>query len=172
MMRSIREENDGDFAAIRQINVQAFGGFEEADIVDKLRDAGSSVLSLVACHNDDVVGHIQFSPVVIEHGGGATEGVGLGPMAVLPDFQRRGFGSALVEAGIEALIDRSYPFVVVLGHPDYYPRFDFEPASGHEISCQWPGIPDAAFMVRILDEEVMRNVHGQARYVEVFDGPE
>jgi putative acetyltransferase len=168
MMRSIREENDGDFAAIREVNVQAFGGFEEADIVDKLRDSGGSVLSLVACHNDAVVGHIQFSPVVIEHEGGAIEGIGLGPMAVLPDYQRKGFGSALVEAGIKALIDRSYPFVIVLGHPDYYPRFGFEPASGHAISYQWPGIPDGVFMVRILDEGVMRNVHGQARYLEAF----
>jgi putative acetyltransferase len=172
MMRSIREENDRDFAAIRQVNVRAFGGLEEADIVDKLRDSGSGVLSLVACHNDDVVGHIQFSPVVIEYEGAVIEGVGLGPMAVLPDYQYKGFGSALVEAGIEALIDRSYPFVVVLGHPEYYPRFGFAPASGRAISCQWPGIPDEAFMVRILDEEFMRNVHGPARYLEVFDAAE
>ena len=168
MMRSIREEQDKDFATIREVNVQAFAGFEEADIVDKLRDSGGSVLSLVASHNDDVVGHIQFSPVLIEHEGAVIEGVGLGPMAVLPDHQRRGFGSDLVEAGIKAMRDRSYPFVIVLGHPNYYPRFGFELASAHGISCQWPDVPDEAFMVLILDEGGMRNVRGEARYPEVF----
>lgn len=136
MMRSIREEQGKDFAAIREVNIQAFAGSEEADIVDMLRDRGGSVLSLVACHNDDVVGHIQFSPVRIEHEGGVIEGVGLGPMAVLPDHQRSGFGSDLVEAGITAMGDRSYPFDIVLGHPNHYPRFGFKPASEHGITCR------------------------------------
>ncbi len=168
LMRSIRIERDEDIVAIREVNIQAFAGFEEADIIDKLRDSGGSVLSLVACHNDEVIGHIQFSPVIIERESGAIEGVGLGPMAVHPDYQRRGFGSALVEAGIKAMSDRSYPFVIVLGHADFYPRFGFEPAVGRGIACQWPGVPDEVFMVLILDEEVMQNVRGQARYLDVF----
>jgi putative acetyltransferase len=168
MVVSIREEKDGDIAAIRHVNVQAFAGVEEADIVDRLRDSGSSVLSLIACHNDKIVGHIQFSPVQLEYEGTSIQGVGLGPMAVLPEYQRRGFGSDLVETGIGALVARSYPFVVVLGHPGYYPRFGFKPAVNHGITCQWDGIPDEAFMVLILDEGVMHNVYGEARYLEVF----
>jgi len=81
-MLSIRQEAAGDFAAIREVNEQALGRAEEADIVDKLRDSGSSVLSLVATRDDGVVGHIQFSRVTIEHDGGVIEGVGLAPMAV------------------------------------------------------------------------------------------
>jgi putative acetyltransferase len=168
MMRLIREEQDEDIADIRNVNLQAFAGSDEADIIDKLRESGDSVLSLVAYEKGQVVGHVQFSPVLIEHQGTAIQGVGLGPMAVLPDSQRRGIGSDLVETAIGAMTDRSYPFIIVLGHPDYYPRFGFEPALRHGISCQWRGVPDEAFMVLILDAEVMRNVRGQARYLDVF----
>ena len=167
-MLSIRQEAAGDFAAIREVNEQAFGRAEEADIVDKLRDSGSSVLSLVATRDDGVVGHIQFSRVTIEHDGGVIERVGLAPRAVLPDYQSQGIGSALVEAGIKALGYRSYPFMVVLGHPDYYPRFGFETASGHGIVSQWKDIPDDAFMLLILDEIVMKTVSGAAKYGDEF----
>lgn len=165
----IRGEQAGDFALIRNVNAQAFGGFVEADIVDGLRESGDSILSLVACDGDEVVGHIQFSPVVIEHKGTLVEGVGLGPMAVVPDHQGKGIGSDLVWAGLSALRARSYPFVVVLGHSGYYPRFGFERASARGIACQWRDVPDEAFMVLVLDEQLMRNVRGEARYRDVFD---
>ena len=168
-MPLIREERLADLAGIREVNRQAFGGFEEAKIVDQLRDSGSSVLSLVASYEDGIIGHIQFSPVVIDRGDAVIEGVGLGPMAVLPDQQRKGVGSGLVEAGLMILKDRSCPFVVVLGHPHYYPRFGFVPASVHGISCQWRGVPDEAFMALIFDERVMQSFRGEARYLDVFN---
>jgi putative acetyltransferase len=90
-------------------------------------------------------------------------------MAVRPDRQRQGIGSMLVRAGNEIARERGYPFVIVLGHPEYYPRFGFVPASRHGLSCQWDGVPDEAFMVMILDEAVLAGVSGVARYRDEFD---
>lgn len=168
MMPSIRLEQTGDTNAIRVVNEQAFGQSEEAAIVDRLRDTGSSVLSLVAILDDAIVAHIQFSPVAIAHDQGVKECVGLAPMAVLPEFQNQRIGSALVWAGLKVLRIRSYPCVLVLGHPQYYPRFGFKPASKHGIACQWKDIPEEAFMVLSLDEQAMRNVSGEAEYRDVF----
>ena len=78
--------------------------------------------------------------------------MGLAPMAVLPAWQRQGIGTLLVKRGIEMLKRRSCPFIIVLGHPEYYPRFDFERASGTGIRSQWEGVPDEAFMILILDQ--------------------
>ena len=74
----------------------------------------------------------------------------------------------MVRAGIEAMRERKCPFIIVVGHPDYYPRFGFVPASQHALSCQWDGVPDEAFMVLILDEPVMAGVSGTARYRDEF----
>ncbi len=163
-MVSIRHEEPGDSAAIRAVNEKAFGQSDEAEIVDKLRAARNSVLSLVAIRDREIVGHIQFSPVTIEHEGSKVEGVGLGPMAVLPEFQGQAIGSALVEAGISDLRDRAYSFMVVLGHPEYYPRFGFRPASEQGIASQWKDVPDEAFMALILRDAEMNNVLGVATY--------
>ena len=95
--------------------------------------------------------------------------MGLAPMAVLPDCQRQGIGSQLVRRGVDILRERGCPFVVVVGHPEYYPRFGFERASAHALVSQWDGMPDAAFMVLILDGHVMAGVSGVARYKEEFD---
>ena len=166
-MLRIRDEEPGDSAAVRAVNLEAFGQSEEADIVDGLRAAGNSVLSLVAILDSEIVGHIQFSPVTIEHKDDTIEGTGLGPMCVLPRFQGQGIGSTMVEAGLAALNDLAKPFVVVLGHSHYYPRFGFKLASERGIVPQWDDIPDEAFMALIFDESKMNNVSGVATY-----GPE
>ena len=90
-------------------------------------------------------------------------------MAVLPDRQREGIGSQLVRRGLDILRGRACPFVVVVGHPEYYPRFGFEPASMHGLASQWEGVPDAAFMVLVLDVRAMAGVSGVAKYREEFD---
>lgn len=168
-MISIREEEPGDLSAIQAINERAFGQREEADIVDRLRDSCKDLLSLVAECDGEAAGHILFSPVVTESEHGAVRGVGLAPMAVLPEHQRKGIGTALVERGLEILRERGCPYVIVLGHPEYYPRFGFVPASKREIECQWPGVPDEAFMILVLDETAMAGVAGVARYRDEFD---
>ena len=90
-------------------------------------------------------------------------------MAVLPEHQRRGIGLKLIGAALAVLRDRQCPFVIVLGHPEYYPRFGFEPASKYCVRSQWEGVPDEAFMLLVLDESVVQGVSGVARYRDEFD---
>jgi len=149
--------------AIREVNRRAFGQEQEGAIVDALRANGAAQLSLVASLDGRIVGHILYSPVQV----GDVVGAGLGPMAVLPDYQRRGIGSRLVEAGIQRLEEQGCPFVVVVGHPAFYPRFGFEPASRRGIACEW-SVPDDVFMVRVLDAGRMGGSSGVVRYRPEF----
>ena len=127
------------------------------------------LFTLVAETNGGMVGHILFSPVPIEDGSQSRQGMGLAPMAVMPNRQRQGIGSKLIEAGLEILREQGCPFIIVLGHPEFYPRFGFVPASRHGLRCQWAGVPDAAFMVLVLGEATMAGVTGVARYREEFE---
>jgi len=156
-------------AAVRIINEQAFEQPAEAELVDKLRLSCPEALSLVAADEGRVVGHIFFTPATADSRNGSIEGMGLAPMAVLPERQREGIGSSLVEHGLKILRDRSCPFVIVLGHSGYYPRFGFEPASRYGLTSQWEEVPDEAFMVLIFDKEGMASVSGVARYRDEFD---
>jgi len=165
----VRPERPDDIAAIRAVNEAAFGQPAEAGIVDAIRTACPATLSLVAVEDDRIVGHIFFSPVIILAGSETVRGMGLGPMAVVPERQRQGIGSMLVREGIEALRGRKCPFVIVLGHPEYYPRFGFVPASRHGLSCQWEGVPDEAFMALIIDEDAVTGVSGTVHYRDEFD---
>ena len=167
-MITIRPEQPDDAAQVRRVNELAFEQPAEADLVERLRQACADSLSLVA-EDKGVVGHILFTPVVVESAARPVLGMGLAPMAVLPDRQRQGIGSQLVTRGLDILRERSCPFVVVVGHPEYYPRFGFEPASTHGLSSQWKGMPDAAFMVLVLNPHAMAGVSGVAKYREEFN---
>jgi putative acetyltransferase len=168
-MLTIRKERPEDVRQIRRVNEAAFGQAAEADIVDRLRRDCPGILSLVAEARHTIVGHILFSPVTIEGPGKTIAVMGLAPMAVLPQRQGQGIGSALVTHGLNILQGRGCPCVVVLGHPEYYPRFGFEKASHHGLICQWEGVPDEAFMVKTLDANLMPGISGVARYHEAFD---
>ena len=165
---TIRPERPEDAVRVRLVNELAFGQPAEADLVDRLRQACTDSLSLVA-EEDAVVGHILFTPVRVEGPARPVLGMGLAPMAVLPDRQRQGIGSQLVRRGLDILRERGCPFVVVVGHPEYYPRFGFEPASAHGLASQWEGMPDAAFMVLVLKTHDMAGVSGVATYREEFN---
>jgi putative acetyltransferase len=165
---SIRPERPEDSSSIRHVNERAFGRPAEADLVETLRQACADALSLVA-DDDMVIGHILFTPVAVEGTGSHVIGMGLAPMAVLPDRQRQGIGSQLVRQGPGILRERQCPFVVVVGHPEYYPRFGFEPASKFGLVSQWEGMPDAVFMAVVLDRHTMAGVSGVARYRAEFN---
>ncbi|OPY54977.1 MAG: Acetyltransferase (GNAT) family protein [Methanosaeta sp. PtaU1.Bin112] len=168
----IREEGPKDIEEIRKLNektfMQAFGQAPEANLIDSLRKSCANILSLVAIQDDHVVGHIFLSPVKID-GDKAIEGMGLGPIAVQPELQHQGIGSQLVQVGIDMLKTRGDPFIIVLGHPEYYPRFGFERASLYGIGSQWEGVPDEAFMILVLNEEALFGACGVARFRNEFD---
>lgn len=168
-MITIRFERPEDAPHVRNVNELAFGQPMEADLVEKLREACPDALSWVA-EDDTIVGHILFTPVAVESAERRVLGMGLAPMAVLPDRQRQGIGSQLVRGGLNILHERRCPFVVLVGHPEYYPRFGFEPCSAHGITSQWEGIPDNAFMILILDAQAMTGVSGVAKYRKEFNG--
>ena len=168
-MITIRPEEPKDHSAVRALNLAAFEDGPEAELVDTLRASCRDHLSLVAEEEGRIVGHILFTPVALESPEGTAEGMGLAPMAVLPDRQREGIGSALVSRGLEMLVEWSTPFVVVLGHPEYYPRFGFELASRRGLRSQWDGVPDEAFMVRVYDQAALPDGGGVAKYRDDFD---
>jgi len=163
MRIDVREERTFDVEPIRDVNRRAFGQSQEADIVDALRLNGASSLSLVATVDNHIAGHIMYSPVEI----GRLEGSGLGPVAVLPEYQRRGIGSALVEAGNRRHALAGCPFIVVLGHPAFYPRFGFRTSGTLGVSCEWD-VPDDMFQILVLDPVRMAGVSGVARYRREF----
>lgn len=163
----IRREKPGDFGEIRSLHQDAFGRPEDGRLVDKLRETDGLLLSLVATVNDHVVGHILYSTVLIGPGKQEIVGAALGPMAVQIRFRRQGIGGRLIENGNLRLRENRIPFVVVLGHPQYYPRFGFTPAVKYGIRCRWD-VPEDVFLIRIFDEARMKHVSGLVEYHPEF----
>ena len=167
-MIKIREERKEDYNKVRMVNDQAFGQPDEGRIVDKIRETCKEVVSLVAVSNHNIVGHIFFSPVTINIKDRSITGMGLGPMAVLPSFQNKRIGTKLIREGIRKIKDTACPFIIVLGHENYYPKFGFHRASKFGLKPQWEGVPDNAFMVMILNEKEMNGVKGIVKYRDEF----
>jgi putative acetyltransferase len=158
----IRAETPADWEAVRAVNEAAFGQPDEATLVDTLRPV--AIASLVAEVDGDVVGHILFTPATI----GAVSAAALGPVAVQPAWQGRGIGSRLILEGLAACRHAGYGIVGLLGHPDYYPRFGFQPASRFGIRCKWD-VPDEAFMALALRPGALDGVSGLFEYLPAFD---
>ncbi len=170
---TVRLETPADVAAVRAVELAAFTGPEEADIVDRIRDeAPAGWLSLVAVDpGGAVVGHLLLSPCPVEDEDGATVAtvLAVGPVAVLPAAQRQGIGSALMHAATAVALARGVPALVLLGHADYYPRFGFESGRGVGLEPPADAWPDPVWMARRLPawDDAMR---GTVRYPEAF-GP-
>ena len=164
MLIEIRDERPHDVAAVREVHKRAFGQEQESNIVDALRTNRTALFSLVATMDDGVVGHIIYSPVTVA---GNVKGAALGPMAVLPEHQRQGIGTRLIEVGNRKIKEAGYPFIIVVGHAEFYARFGFGPASDYAIKCEWD-VPDEAFMVLVLDPAKLRGISGLAKYRHEF----
>lgn len=165
----IKSENNEDFEAIRRVNRSAFGRDDEGRLIDVLREKGAVICSLVAVEEGEVVGHVLFSPATLFDEEDATPIAGLGPVAVLPDYQRRGIGDALIRAGLEVCRRDGFGAAVVLGHPSYYPRFGFRPSQ--PLGIRWEhDAPEEAFMVMELEPGALAGRRGVIRYQPEFDG--
>ena len=164
----VRPEAAGDRAAIWSVHETAFGQPDEADLVDQLRKTVRPYLGFVAEVAGRVVGHIAFSPVDVERAPKGWHAMGLAPMAVLPGWQRRGVGTALVETGLAACRRHGSEAVVVLGHPDYYRRFGFRRAADCGLQCTYD-VPPEVFMVLPLRPGALAAVEGTVRYASAFD---
>jgi putative acetyltransferase len=144
----------------------AFGGGFEADLVRRLRSDGLVAASLVAIAAGAVVGHVLFSDLEVEVDGRLVDAVSLAPLAVLPAWQRQGVGSRLVRAGLAALRG-SRSAAIVVGHPDYYPRFGFSAARVRHLDTPYPG---DAFMGLEIERGALAGRRGRVRYPAAFGG--
>ncbi len=162
---SVRSERPEDRSAIRLVNEDAFGQPDEADLVKGLRLNGAVLLSLIAEVEQRIVGHILFTRMWIETSNGSVSAVALAPMAVLPEYQRRGIGQRLVRQGLNLLRCRGERIVIIVRHPDYYPRFGFSSEMTRSLDSPFP--PEA-FMAVELSPGALDGIRGRVRYPEAF----
>jgi putative acetyltransferase len=164
----IRAEKLEDVEGVHRVNVAAFGRESEANLVESLRGI-TSTFSFVAVKSEQIVGHIFFSPVTLkEECADDLLILGLAPVAVLPDYQRQGIGSLLIQHGLKECDRLGFKAVVVLGSPEYYPRFGFTPAKEKGLKCEYT-VPDEAFMVLELESGALENCSGTVQYRSEFN---
>jgi putative acetyltransferase len=165
-MVEYRPERPEDVDGIRNVHSLAFAQGAEAALVDRLRAGKALIVSMVAVEGDEVLAHCAFSRVGLEDGGG-PEMFGLGPMGVRPDHQNQGIGSGLVEASLRACKEAGAVAIVCVGHPEYYPRFGFQEATGYGLTCEFP-VPEQFFMAIELEDGALDDVTGRIRYSPEF----
>jgi putative acetyltransferase len=164
---NIREEIDSDIEKIWKVNAQAFETEAEANLVNALRNSGIPYISLVAEEGEEIVGHILFTPVELIGANPGLKLMGLAPMAVVTKLQKKGIGSQLITVGLEHCLAQDYDAVVVLGHPDYYPKFGFLPSVKYGIKSEYD-VPDEVFMVLELKKGALDGKEGTIKYHEAF----
>jgi len=160
----IRDETYADVTAITEVTVAAFkpleiSGHTEQFILEALRAANALSISLVAEIDGHVIGHIAFSPLTISDG--TQNWYGLGPVSVLPEFQRQGIGKALIQDGLSRLKDMNARGCCLVGHPDYYRKFGFKNVS--DLVCE--GVPQEVFFALSFDRHMP---HGDVTFHEAF----
>jgi putative acetyltransferase len=167
-MVEVREERAGDAAAIGSVHLAAFPTPTEANLVEQLRSDGDITASLIAIDDGEIVGHVLFSRMSVEADGQQLHGWGLAPLSVVPDRQRTGIGSALVEAGIDRARATGVQIIFVLGEPAYYGRFGFDAKSAAAFASPYAG---PYFQARVL-ADLPQPVAGRADYAPAFAGLE
>lgn len=166
----IRPELPEDIPSIHAVESAAFQREAEADLVDQIRANGRSLLSLVAAQPEtsQIVGHVLFSPASIRSGPDEIPAVGMGPVAVLPEFQNQGVGSRLIRQGLEEMRLAGHAIVVVAGNPAYYHRFGFEDATPRGLTCQFE-MPPGCFMALELLPGALSGISGKVYYTPEFE---
>ena len=162
----IRPEIADDEEFIRQVHLLAFGQDAEAELVGSLRECGDARLSLVAERDRQIVGHILFSDVHIVGDKTSIAALALAPMAVVPEHQRKGIGSQLVNTGLDHCRHAGHRIVLVVGHPAYYPRFGFSHELAAPLQSEYAG---EAFMALELVPGALEGVTGKVRYPAPFE---
>jgi putative acetyltransferase len=149
----VRAETPDDFSAIDVVNLSAFEGEAEAQLISELRKSLTFIpdLSLVAELNGRIVGHVVLSRVKLVSEQGEREILALGPMSVVPSQSHRGIGSELIDAAVARAKPLCYDAIVVAGHPDYYLRFGFKPATDWGVTCNLPIPDDALTAMELVD---------------------
>jgi len=165
-MTLILPETTADHSSIREVHRRAFGREDEGRLVDALRDGGFARLSLVAEQDGRVVGHILFSELAIVMDRGSLPALSLAPLAVVPEHERRGLGSMLVREGLRLCGNSGHRIVIVLGHPEYYPRFGFSAKLAQPLESHYAG---PAFMALELEAGALNGVAGEVRYPPPFE---
>ncbi|NTW23626.1 MAG: N-acetyltransferase [Lentimicrobium sp.] len=165
----LRPELGNDYGDITALNNIAFGQSMEGRLVEALRRNPHFIkgLSLVAVIDGKLVGHILFFPILIKGEGKVFRSLALAPMSVLPEYQGKGIGSALVNLGLEEARADGFDSVIVLGHRDFYPRFGFVPASRFGISPPYE-VPDEVFFAMELYPGSLQGVIGMVEYPPEF----
>ena len=131
----IRHETPEDYDAITRVNDLAFGETLQSRIIEELRESGEALWSKVLIREKEIIGHLMFYKVLID---GQFIAAGLGPLSVLPEYQRQGYGSQLIRDGLNEANPVQYQIIFLLGHPDYYPKFGFSSARGAQYVSPWP----------------------------------
>jgi putative acetyltransferase len=162
---TVRRRLPADDDAIRRLNDGAFGGPAESKLVSDLRAADLAVIELVALLDGDIAGHILFSALSVRSDGRPVAALALAPMAVWPDHQRSGIGTALVRAGLEAAHGGKWHAVIVLGHPTYYPRFAFSAERARHLKAPFRG---DAFMALELEAGALDGAEVSVVYPPAF----
>jgi HAD superfamily hydrolase (TIGR01509 family) len=167
---ALRPELPDDLPGIRQVEEAAFPHHTEADLVDLARKHGKATLSMIATQDGGILGHVLFTPVTFDPpdpGERSGRGLGLGPIAVLPEHQRKGIGSRLMRAGLEHARRLDYGFVVLLGNPAFYSRFGFKPGRAFGLSSDY-GDGDE-FQVLELHPGALTGITGKVKYIPEFE---
>lgn len=172
---TIRKEIPKDHNWVIELTAKAFETmpFSEGDedqLVARLRNAPGFIpeLSLVAELDGLIVGHILFTPLVIDNGQQQFESLVLGPVSVLPEFQKQGIGGKLIRAGHQKAVELGFRSVILIGHPEYYPRFGYKPASSWGIKTHYELPSDDVFMAVELTEGALKNVSGMVIFPPEF----
>ena len=165
----IRPERSGDFSAIKEVNDLAFKQENESRLIEALRATKEFIpeLSLVAQIEGAIAGHILLYPMYIYDGVNRHVSLALAPMSVRPDQQKKGIGGDLVKEGLQRAREKGFRSVIVIGHPDYYPRFGFCQARAFGIKTPFK-VSDNAFMALELVRDGLKDVQGVVEYPKPY----